>query len=96
MSTLWFGTKLNQSQQLPNIRYLFDILIFSLLQHCHITRTRLHEELLLEHRKLSTEHKKLGAELKRVKAGARQHLNEQIQKVKDLEGKPHLVPQTHN
>ena len=49
---------------------------------------RLYLELLLEHRKTSTEHKKLAAEFKKLKAGAREHLNEQIQKVKDLEGKP--------
>jgi hypothetical protein len=48
----------------------------------------LYQELLLEHKKMSTEHKKLTADLKKLRAGAREHLNEQIQKVKDLEGKP--------
>ena len=58
------------------------------MQLCNSTRTRLYQELLLEHRKMSTEHKKLAAEFKKLKAGAQEHLNEQIQKVKDLEGKP--------
>ena len=48
----------------------------------------MYQELLLEHKKMSTEHKKLTAELKKLKAGGREHLNEQIQKVKDLEGEP--------
>ena len=48
----------------------------------------LYQDLLLEHRKMSSEHKKLAAEFKKLRAGARDHLNEQIQKVKDLEGKP--------
>ena len=48
----------------------------------------MYQELLLEQKKMSTEHKKLAAVLKKLKAGAREHLNEQIQKVKDLEGKP--------
>ena len=48
----------------------------------------LYQDLLLEHRKIRSEHKKLAAEFKKLKAGAQEHLNEQIQKVKDLEGKP--------